>query len=81
MSWFDGANFAGFAGALIILTGFARQTLRQSAPDFPYHLANFLGASLLAFSLVINFNLPALLLELAWAGIALYGLIRLRGAQ
>ena len=72
------ANIAGFVGAVIILGGFARQTLKEAAPDLLYHLANFTGASLLALSLVINFNLPALLLELAWAGIALFGLVQLK---
>lgn len=71
------ADIAGFLGAIIILGGFAWSTLRNAAPDLPYHLANFTGASLLAFSLSINFNLPALLLELAWAAIALFGLARL----
>ena len=71
------ANIAGFVGAVIILGGFARQTLKEAAPDLLYHLANFTGASLLAVSLVINFNLPALLLELIWAAIALFGLVRL----
>ncbi len=70
-------SLAGFAGALIILGGFARHTVRHTAPDLAYHLANFFGASLLALSLLITYNLPALLLELAWAGIALVGLVRL----
>jgi hypothetical protein len=72
----DLADVAGFLGAFIILGGFAWSTLRNAPPDLPYHLANFIGASLLAFSLSINFNLPALLLELAWAAIALFGLAR-----
>ncbi len=72
------ADLAGFVGAVIILGGFARSTIRQVAPDAPYHLANFAGASLLALSLMINFNLPALLLELAWAGVALFGLVRIK---
>jgi hypothetical protein len=70
------ANVTGFLGAIIILCGFAWSTFRNAAPDLLYHLANFAGASLLAFSLTINFNLPALLLELAWASIALFGLVR-----
>lgn len=70
------ADVVGFAGAIIILGGFAWSTLRNAPPDLTYHLANFLGASLLALSLSINFNLPALILELAWAGIALFGLAR-----
>jgi hypothetical protein len=71
------ADAAGFAGTLLILGAFARQTLAQVPPDLAFNLANFIGASLLAFSLSINFNLPALLLELAWAAIALFGVVRM----
>ncbi len=70
------ADVAGFAGAVIILGGFAYQTLRNAAPDLLSNLLNLIGASLLALSLSINFNLPALCLELAWAGISLIGLLR-----
>jgi hypothetical protein len=71
------ADFAGFAGAFIILAGFAWNTWRNAAPDIVYHLCNLVGAGLLAFSLSIHFNLPALLLELAWAVIAAAGLVRM----
>lgn len=70
------ADVAGFAGAATILAGFAYQTLRNAAPDLLSNLLNLTGALLLALSLVINFNLPALCLEIAWAGIALFGLVR-----
>lgn len=73
----DAANIAGFVGSATILGGFARQTLTNAPPDLIYHLANLIGASLLAWSLTVHFNLPALLLELAWAAIAMAGLIRM----
>ena len=71
------ANLAGFVGAIIILAGFGWNTWRNAAPDIVYHLCNLVGAGLLAFSLSVHFNLPALLLELAWAGIAAAGLVRM----
>jgi hypothetical protein len=71
------ADLAGFAGSIIILAAFARQTLTGRAPDLLYNFGNFAGAGLLAFSLSINFNLPALLLEITWAAIALAGLVRM----
>jgi hypothetical protein len=75
------ADIAGFIGSALILATFARATLRNAAPDMIYNLGNLAGASLLAFSLSINFNLPALLLELAWAAIALFGLVRMIGGR
>lgn len=74
-SWF--ADFLGFAGALTILAGYAYQTLRRTAPDLLSGSLNFAGAALLAMSLSVHYNLPALCLELAWAAIALVGLARL----
>lgn len=71
------ADAAGFAGAIVILAGFGYQTARNAAPDLLYNLANLVGASLLAYSLTVHYNLPALLLELAWALIAALGLIRM----
>ena len=71
------ADVVGFVGAVTILAGFAYQTLRNAAPDRWSNGANFVGASLLALSLLVNYNLPALLLEMAWAAIALFGLVRI----
>ena len=71
------ADLLGFLGALTILAGFAYQTLRRAAPDLLSGLLNFAGATLLGLSLTVNYNLPALCLEVAWAIIALVGLLRL----
>jgi hypothetical protein len=70
-------NVLGFVGAVVILIGFGWGTLRNAAPDLAYHLSNLIGACFLAVSLTINFNLPALCLEVAWAAIALIGLVRM----
>jgi hypothetical protein len=70
-------NVIGFVGAIVILIGFGWGTLRNAAPDLAYHLSNLVGACFLAVSLTINFNLPALCLEVAWAAIALVGLVRM----
>lgn len=70
------ADIAGFVGAATIFGGFAYQTLRNAAPNAVSNGLNLLGASLLALSLAVNYNLPALVLEIAWAAIALAGLVR-----
>lgn len=70
------ADVVGFVGAVTILCGFGYQTLRNAAPNLLSNALNFGGAGLLALSLMVNYNLPALALELAWAGIALLGLVR-----
>ena len=42
-----------------------------------YLLLNLVGALLLIFSLLINWNLSAFLLEVAWAFISIWGIIKL----
>jgi hypothetical protein len=68
-------NVLGGVGAVTILAAYAYQTLLHRPADALYYTGNLVGASLLAVSLTIHFNLSALLLEIAWAAIALYGLI------
>jgi hypothetical protein len=41
-----------------------------------FNLLNLIGAALLTVSLLVNFNLPTLVLEIVWMGIALFGLAR-----
>ncbi len=69
-------NVAGGLGSICILVAFAYQTARNAAPDVLSNLLNLIGATLLAVSLTITFNLPVLLLEISWAVIALFGLVR-----
>jgi hypothetical protein len=69
------ADVAGFAGSALILLAFAYVNVLNRAPDLVFNIGNFLGAALLAVSLSINYNLPALVLECAWMLIAAYGII------
>jgi hypothetical protein len=67
-------DIAGFAGSALILIAFAYVNILKRSPDMTFNLLNLVGAALLAVSLSINYNLPALLLEAAWMLIALYGI-------
>ena len=68
----------------MILGAYAAAQLRWLDPlKAPALLLNLAGSCLVMVSLARAFNLPAFLLEAAWALIALYGLARLlwrRGA-
>ena len=75
------ADVIGSIGGITILGAYAWQTLRNAPPNAALNALNFAGASLLALSLIVNYNLPALALEVIWAAIALTGLVRRLGTR
>lgn len=42
-----------------------------------FHLLNLAGSLMVLYSLLFDFNLPTVIVEVAWSGVALYGLCRL----
>ncbi len=71
----------GFLGAGAILSAYGYTTFGKRDADVTYHGLNLAGAILLGASLMINFNLASLCLEITWGLIALYGLAgKLRSA-
>ena len=71
-------DLAGTLGVLLILVAYAgAQTGRLEPRAAPALLMNLAGAGLILSSLVFRFNLSAVLMEAAWALVALFGLVRL----
>lgn len=70
------ANLIGFAGSFCIVAAYAYSNVAKKMNMVLFNLVNFLGAALLAVSLTVNYNLPTLVLEFVWMGIALFGLGR-----
>ncbi|MBN8809446.1 MAG: hypothetical protein J0I47_14595 [Sphingomonas sp.] len=75
MTAYDAAGLAGTA--LILLTYAATVADRIDARSAIALVGNLLGASLILVSLSHDFNLSAVIMESAWALIAVVGLIRL----
>lgn len=73
-------NFYDVIGSIgvgiIILTYILLQTERLKSENPIYSALNALGASLIAFSLIFNFNFSAFIVELFWILISFYGIIR-----
>ena len=68
----------GVVGVLLILIAYAGATSgRLDARRAPALLLNLAGAVLILLSLYFDFNLSAVLMEAAWALVALIGLARL----
>ena len=74
LEWYD---FVGTTGVVIILvTYFLLQTERLSSTEVIYSLLNLIGATLIAISLLYDFNVSAFIIEIAWMAISVYGIIR-----
>lgn len=69
------ADIVGLIGSALFIAAFTYANLSPSFDKLWFNLANLVGAILLLTSLWVNFNLAAFVLEVAWAGIALLGLI------
>jgi hypothetical protein len=71
-------DVAGVAGVVMILAAYAGATSGKLDPKRAIALTlNLIGAGLILLSLAYDFNLSAVLMESAWAVVALIGLVRL----
>ncbi len=74
----SGPDIAGLVGVLLILLAYAGGVSSQlDAKKAPALLMNLVGALLILFSLYFERNLSAIVMEIAWALVALAGLLRL----
>lgn len=64
--------------AVIVAAYFANQRGALSSDDRRYPLANLVGSLMILASFYSAWNLPAALIEVLWAGVSLYGLMRRR---
>ncbi len=70
-------DLLGVVGVLCILIAYAGATSgKLDARRAPALLLNLAGALLILVSLYFDFNLSAVLMEAAWALVAIHGLIR-----
>jgi hypothetical protein len=70
---------SGFAGAvLVILAYLANQMGRLPSHDWRFPGANLAGSVLILVSLYSAWNFPSAVIELFWAAISIYGVVRPR---
>lgn len=71
-------DFVGNLGVVLILATYLGVQLRRlEATGLAYVLANGLGAACILYSLLFDFNLSAVIIEVAWLAISLVGLLRI----
>ncbi len=68
------ANLVGFAGSFCIVAAFVYANRAQQMDKLVYNIVNLIGAALLTVSLLVNYNLPTLVLEIVWITISVYGI-------
>ena len=75
-------NLAGFAGAAVLIAAyFANQQRWLRSDDWRYPFANLVGASLILVSLFFAWNFPSVVIEVFWALISLWGIVKSLGAR
>lgn len=70
------ADGLGLIGSALMLGGYAYSNMARTIRFGLFNLLNLVGSLLLIVSLTVHFNLASLLLEVAWAMIALGGLVK-----
>ena len=70
-------DFVGNVGVVIIVVAYLMLQLDKiSSSDLLYSVLNAVGASLIVASLIVDFNLSALLMEVFWVLISFIGIGR-----
>ena len=70
-------DLAGLAGAAIVAVAyFANQQRWLRSDDWRFPSANLAGASLILISLYFEWNFPSVVIELFWAMISLWGIVK-----
>jgi hypothetical protein len=69
------ADIIGICGSVLFIGAFIYANISPSMNKILFNIINLIGAVLLLISLSVHFNLAAVILEAAWAMIAIFGLI------
>jgi hypothetical protein len=70
-------DFVGNVGVVLLMIAYLMLQLNKlRSDDLSYSVLNAAGASLIVLSLLVNFNLSALLMEVFWVLISFIGIYR-----
>jgi len=74
LQWHEVVGMVGVA--LCLLAYMWLQTGKLRGDRIPFQVMNVAGAGAIAVSLLYDFNLSAMTIEIAWIGISIYGIVR-----
>ncbi|MBV9829237.1 MAG: hypothetical protein JO001_26765 [Alphaproteobacteria bacterium] len=70
-------DLVGFTGAAVLIAAyFANQQGQLPSDDWRFPSANLAGSVLIFVSLLFTWNLPSVVIEIFWAAISIWGIIR-----
>ena len=73
----DLANIIGLVGSALMVVAYAYSNIATRGMNFVlFNLLNLIGSAMLIASLAVHFNLASMTLEIVWAAIALFGLVK-----
>jgi hypothetical protein len=75
------ANIIGICGSVIFIFAFMYANVATVINKLWFNIANLVGAIFLLASLFVHFNLAAVILESAWAIIAIVGIFKALSVQ
>lgn len=71
------ADYVGIVGVLLTLIAYYLLNINKiCSMSMTYLFLNFFGSCMLLFSLLFHWNLPSVLIEVAWIGISIIGIYR-----
>ncbi len=69
------ADVIGLCGSVLFIGAFLYANISPAMNKVLFNIFNLIGAILLLISLSVHFNVAAFILEVAWAMIAIFGLV------
>ena len=69
------ADIIGIIGSILFISAFIYANATKELNKLWFNIANLAGAILLLISLSVHFNLAAVVLEIAWGGVAIAGIV------
>ena len=70
------ADIVGLAGSALFIAAYLYSNIARAIDFRLFNAVNLVGAVLLVVSLTVHFNLAAMVLEVSWALIAAFGLVK-----
>ncbi|MGK2910834.1 MAG: CBU_0592 family membrane protein [Sphingobium sp.] len=76
------ADIIGLIGSGLMVIAYAYSNMTAKMNFLFFNLLNLIGSLMLIASLTVHFNIASMAMEIVWAVIAVFGLIKvLRGAK